>query len=67
MVSERNVFLTAQQLIKQQGDSASTLAALRANELLAKGDAEGRSVWLRVVEAIRAIRAHKPAPGAKQH
>ena len=30
-------------------------AAMRADELLAKGDVEGERVWLRVIEAIKVM------------
>jgi hypothetical protein len=40
-------------LIHRYGDDASrSRAAQRADELLARGDADGHSIWLRILKAI---------------
>jgi hypothetical protein len=36
---------------------------MRTDELLAKGDIEGRDVWLRVLDAILEIRRGSPLAG----
>lgn len=36
----------------KHGEDAATEAAMKADELLAKGDIEGRRIWLRIIRAI---------------
>lgn len=55
MVSERDIYRSAQALIKQHGEDAPIHAAMRADELAEKGDMDGRSVWIRVVEAVKEL------------
>ena len=37
------------------GDDAAIHAAMRADELMAAGDMDGRAVWLRIVKAIEGL------------
>ncbi len=46
MTSELDVYRAAHLLIKRHGDDAPIEAALRADELAADGDMEGRAVWM---------------------
>ena len=48
-------------------DGASLHAESRADELLDKGDMEGRRVWLRVHEAVLELLRETPADGAAVH
>ena len=53
MVSDLEIYGCAQLMLQQHGsDNAATFAAQRADELLNQGDAEGTSVWRRIVKAI---------------
>ncbi len=51
-ISNREIYLAAQAVVKSHGDGAALYAAQRADELLAEGDMEGRRVWHRIGGAI---------------
>ena len=52
MISDLDIWRSANELIKEFGDTADIEAAARADALLAKGDLEGQRVWLRILTAI---------------
>ena len=52
MVSEIDIYRSANLIVQQHGDEARTHAATRADELLAAGDAAGGAVWLRIARAV---------------
>ena len=52
MISDLDIWRSANELIKQFGDTADIEAAARADALLDKGDLEGQLVWLRILTAI---------------
>lgn len=56
-----DIYRTAQLLIEQHGDEASIHAAMRADELMDRGDMDGRAVWLRIIDAINDLQAMQPA------
>ncbi len=49
-------------LIKRHGDDAPIEAAMRADELAADGDMEGRAVWKRIIRAVEEL-LHQEPPG----
>jgi len=61
MLDEPDIWHAANLLLKNHGDDAPLVAAQRADELLAAGDLEGRSVWLRFLRAVRALLAATPS------
>jgi hypothetical protein len=67
MLSEREIYLAAQAMIRRYGDEADVQAAMRADELMAEGDIEGQRTWLRVVRAIDTLRKDAPSEGERQH
>ena len=64
MTSDLDIYRSANELIKQFGDAADIEAAMRADELLADGDMEGRAVWLRIGRAIEELRQREPGDRA---
>ncbi len=52
MISDLDIWRSANELIKQFGDTADIEAAARADALLDKGDLDGQRVWLRILKAI---------------
>jgi hypothetical protein len=52
MISDLDIWRSANELIKQFGDTADIEAAARADALLGKGDLDGQRVWLRILKAI---------------
>ena len=63
LVCDLDIYRTAQVLIDQHGDAADIEAAKLADAMLAKGDLEGRAVWLRVIAAIEQMRAREAGGG----
>lgn len=57
VISDIDIWRSANELIKQFGDTADIEAATRADALLAKGDLDGRRVWLRILKVIDALRS----------
>ena len=63
MSSDADIWRTTHALIEQYREQAPIHAAMRSDELLAKGDVEGRDVWLRVLGAILELRRGSPLSG----
>ncbi len=55
MVSDLDIYRTAQVLVKQHGQDAPIHAAMRAGELLEAGDLDGYAVWKRVLRAVEEL------------
>jgi hypothetical protein len=55
-----DIYRTAHLLIKQHGDEASIQAAMKADEMLAQGNLDGKAVWLGVIRAIEELQATEP-------
>ncbi len=67
MISDLDIYRSANELIKQYGDAADIEAAMRADEYLAAGDVEGEAVWLRIVKAIEELQSEERPGGAEVH
>ncbi len=63
MTSEIDIYRTASVLIRDYGDEADLVAAMRADSFLDDGDVEGLAVWKRVLEAIKEIQRPEPREG----
>ena len=66
-VSEIDIWRSANELIKQHGANAGIRAAMKADELLAKGDLDGARVWRRIVRAVEELQAEKPSKDGFRH
>ena len=55
MMSYIDIYRAASELIKQHGDMAAIEAAMRAGEILEKGDMDGLVVWKRIVKAVEEL------------
>lgn len=55
-INDLDIWRSANDLIKQHGEDAAIHAAMKADELLAKGDVDGAAVWKRIVRAIKQLR-----------
>ena len=51
-MTDRDIWLTANLMIKQYGDGAAVEVAMRAEDMLQRGDLGGRDVWRRVLSAV---------------
>ncbi len=67
MISDLDIYRTANILVKQHGKEAPIHAALHADAMLDKGDMDGRSVWLRVVRAVEELLGMEPRGPARLH
>lgn len=56
MISDLDIWRSANELVKRFGDTADIEAAARADQLLAKGDIDGQRVWLRILKVIDEVR-----------
>jgi hypothetical protein len=55
MIDDPDVWHAASVLIHHYGDEASSRASERADELLARRDADGHSIWLRILKAVEEL------------
>ena len=67
MTSDRDIYRTANLLVKQHGEDAPIQAAMRADAMLEKGDMEGCAVWKRIVKAIEELLSEERPEGVKVH
>ena len=52
MVDDKDIYIAADLLIKQHGDTADVAAAQRIDELAVRGDLDGVAVWKRIQRAV---------------
>ena len=67
MISERDIWATANILIKRYGDDAELRAAERADEMLDRGDLDGQRIWMRILGAVKTLLQGEPNEGEKLH
>ena len=60
MPSDIEIYQCAKLLIDNYGDDASIHASMKADEMLAQGNLDGKAVWMRVIEAIGELQASEP-------
>ena len=63
MTSEIDIYRTASVLIRDYGDEADLVAAMRADAMLEKGSLDGPRVWKRVLAAVKEIQREEPREG----
>jgi hypothetical protein len=59
-MDEADIWRSAKALIDNYGDDASIHAALRADELLERGDMDGAGTWRLVLDAVKELQNFKP-------
>jgi len=57
MTSDRDIWTTANSLIKHHGEDAEIHAAMQHDELLDQGDVDGVFVWKRVIRAVKELQS----------
>ena len=60
MTSNLDIYRTAKLLIDQHGKDAAFHAGMMVDELLDKGDLDGRAVWRQVLAAIEELQKVAP-------
>ena len=63
MITKIDVYRTANLFIQQHGDEAAIQAAMKADEMLAKGDMDGKAIWMRVGKAVEELLSKTPPQG----
>jgi hypothetical protein len=63
-VQEIDVWRSASLLLERHRPDAALIAAMRADQLLDKGEVEGCRVWQRIVRTIRDLE-RKPSSGTQ--
>ncbi len=67
MTSDRDIWLSAQAVIKRHGEDAPIHAAMRADAMLDKGDLDGAATWKRILKAVEELQGTEPKPGEAVH
>ena len=67
MIPDLDIYRSAQVLVKRHGQDAPIQAAMRADELLEKGDMDGYDVWKRILRAVEELRRVGPTEGEAVH
>jgi len=57
LISDRDIYRTANVMIREFGSEAHLQATMRADEFLEKGDMDGQRTWLRIIKAIEELRS----------
>ncbi len=64
-MKEPVIYRSANVLVKQHGPDAPIHAAMRADELLEKGDLDGYAAWKRILRAVGELQ--RAGPRARVH
>ncbi len=67
MVSDLDIYRSAQVLVKQHGQDAPIHAAMRADAMLEAGDLDGLAVWKRILRAVEEMQRAEPRPDEASH
>ena len=65
-VSDVDIRRTARLLIQKHGDQAAVVAGLNAARLRLRGNIAGKTLWLRVVQAIGDLNTAQPETAASE-
>ena len=60
MTTDLDIWRAAKLLMDRHGENATTEAMKRADALAAQGDAAGKVVWLRILEAVEELQSTEP-------
>ncbi len=67
MVSDLDIFRSANILVKRHGQDAPIHAAMRADAMLEKGDLDGYAARKRILRAVEVVQGTAPKPGEAVH
>lgn len=67
MVSDKDIYQSANAIIKQHSEDAPIHAAMKADEMLEAGDLDGKSVWVRVMKATEELLSENVPGGVVLH
>lgn len=55
MITERDIFASANLMIQHHGDQARAVALSRADDFKKRGDEQGAAIWLQIADAIEKL------------
>ncbi len=64
MISDLDIYRSAQVLLKRHGPDAPIQAAMRADAMLEAGDLDGYALWKRIVKAVGELLSKERPDGA---
>lgn len=67
MTSDRDIWTTANSLIKQHGDQAEVRAVAHHQAMMDREDREGMAMWKRIRRAVKVLQAQEPGEGEGVH
>ncbi len=67
MISDLDIYRSANVLVRHHGQDAPIEAAMRADAMLEKGDLDGYAVWKRILRAVEELQGAEPKPGEAVH
>ena len=67
MISDLDIYRSAQLLVERHGDGAPIEAAMKADAMLEKGDIDGQAAWLRILRAVKELLLAQPDKGDVVH
>ncbi len=67
MISDLDVYRSAQLIVDRHGDGAPIEAAMKADAMLEKGDVDGQAAWLRILRAVKKLLLAQPDKGDVVH
>ena len=67
MIHDRDIYRSANVLVKHHGQDAPIEAAMRADAMLERGDLDGYAVWKRILRAVNELQGTAPKPGEVVH
>jgi hypothetical protein len=65
LLSDLDIYRSANEHIKQHGEDAAIHAAMKADKFLAASDLDGAAVWRRIGRAIAELEAQGSADGVR--
>ena len=67
MASEKDIWRSAQLLITQHGEDAPIHAAMKADEMLEKGDVDGVDTWKKILAAVNELQRSRLKDRERTH
>ena len=67
MISDIDIYRSAQVIVQTHHRDAAIEAAMRADEMLEKGDVLGYAVWRRILKVVEELQRMEPAAGDRIH
>ncbi len=67
MISDLEIYRSANVLVKRHGQDAPIEAAMRADAMIEKGDLEGCAAWKRILRAVEELQREIATAGDQIH